>query len=127
MDEHIPRMNTEHSEGEVDVEGAFGEHDIAYWVREGNRLVPATPTQIAAIQEHEALLRLAQWRTNASTHPLHISHLRHIGLHMRHWLSLLLHAHSRLPNTRHIVPAIDRHPNIPLSETQQQAARERPR
>lgn len=48
---------------ELDVEDAFGAHDIEYWVRKGYRLVPATKEEIAHIQECEreqtAYLRLA--------------------------------------------------------------------
>jgi len=46
----------------VDLEDAFGEHRIEYWVRKGNALVPATEHEIAAIRswerEHAAALRL---------------------------------------------------------------------
>lgn len=48
-------------EWELDVEDAFGEHDIEYWVWSGNRLVPAMPEQIAIIHEREALSRLRAW------------------------------------------------------------------
>ena len=54
-------------EGELDVEDAFGEHDIAYWVWSGTRLVPATPDQIATIREREARERLRVW-SDANTH-----------------------------------------------------------
>lgn len=51
---------------ELDVEDAFGEHDIEYWVRRGNRLVPAAAEDIAQIREWErelaAHVRLEQWR-----------------------------------------------------------------
>lgn len=40
-------------------------HDIEYWIWDGKRLVPASPTEQAAIQEAErdqsARRRLAQW------------------------------------------------------------------
>lgn len=49
-------------EDEIDVEDAFGEHDVEYWVRAGNRLIPATEEQVAAIREHEALRRLTRWQ-----------------------------------------------------------------
>lgn len=45
----------------LDVEDAFGEHDIEYWVRKGHRLVPATEAEIAQIQERECE-RVAAWR-----------------------------------------------------------------
>lgn len=48
-------------ERELDIEDAFGEHDIEYWVWSGNRLVPATPDQIVIIREREALARLRAW------------------------------------------------------------------
>lgn len=48
-------------EWELDVEDAFGEHDIEYWVWCGNRLVPATAVQIAIIHEIEAARRLQAW------------------------------------------------------------------
>ncbi|HST87036.1 MAG TPA: hypothetical protein VLJ14_01560 [Ktedonobacterales bacterium] len=46
----------------VDLDDAFGEHHIEYWVRKQNALVPATEREIAAIRawerEHTAALRL---------------------------------------------------------------------
>ncbi len=46
----------------VDLENAFSEHGIEYWVRKENALVPATEHEIAAIRawerEHAAALRL---------------------------------------------------------------------
>ncbi len=47
---------------EFDVEDAFGEHGIEYWVCASNRFVPATAEQIAAIREYEALDRLGRWK-----------------------------------------------------------------
>lgn len=57
----------EGSGADLDVEEAcFGAHEIEYWVREENRLVPATADEIAQIQEWEreqsAHLRLQRWR-----------------------------------------------------------------
>ncbi|HLZ25534.1 MAG TPA: hypothetical protein VKQ30_25705 [Ktedonobacterales bacterium] len=49
----------------LDVEDAFGEHDIEYWVWCGVKLVPATPEQVARIRDHEALLRLQAWKAHA--------------------------------------------------------------
>lgn len=128
MDKHNTQTQVNQPETlcEVDVEDAFGEHDIIYWVPEGNRLVPANPTQIAAIQEHEAHLRLAVWRSNNSTGPLRISQVRHLCLSMRRWL---LHPLARLrpsgsPGLRDTLPTDTRF--IPsLTETQQDAARKR--
>lgn len=40
-------------EMELEVEDAFGAHDIEYWVRRGNRLVPATEEDIARIRAWE--------------------------------------------------------------------------
>ncbi|HEX8032929.1 MAG TPA: hypothetical protein VF510_03740, partial [Ktedonobacterales bacterium] len=111
-------MYTAQTEGEVDVEDAFSEHDIAYWVRDGDRLVPATPTQIAAIQEHETQLRLAAWRAHLSTHPLHINRLRRVGLYLRHTFSLPPVVRSRLLQAQQTAPAADPHPDTPLTETQ---------
>jgi hypothetical protein len=45
---------------EPDVEDAFGDHDIDYWVWRGNKLVPATDEQVALLREREALARLAR-------------------------------------------------------------------
>ena len=59
--DHAPRPSQE-DESELDVEDAFGAHDIEYWVRSGSRLVPATPEQIAAIREREGLRRLGRWQ-----------------------------------------------------------------
>lgn len=128
MDEHDSQTPVHRAETEcdIDVEDAFGQHDIIYWVREGNRLVPATPTQIAAIQEHEALLRLAVWRSDTNTHPLHIRHLRHIGRAMRRWLmhSLAHHRQPRAPDMRDTLPTDTR--TMPsLTEAQQDAAQKR--
>lgn len=47
---------------ELDVEDAFGEHDIEYWVRSGGRLVPATPEQVAELRESAARRRLDRWQ-----------------------------------------------------------------
>lgn len=51
---------------ELDVEDAFSDHDIEYWVRKGNKLVPATDDEIAQIREwgreSSALVRLALWK-----------------------------------------------------------------
>src|SRR5215469_12970872 len=47
---------------EPDVEDAFGQHDIEYWVWRGHTLIPATPEQAAALREREALARLARWQ-----------------------------------------------------------------
>jgi CheY-like chemotaxis protein len=51
---------------DLDVEDAFGNHDIEYWVRHGNKLVPATEDEVAQIQEWEressALVRLTDWK-----------------------------------------------------------------
>lgn len=60
MDQYPPFAADD--EDELDVEDAFGEHDVEYWVRAGNRLVPAVPEQVATIREHEALRRLARWQ-----------------------------------------------------------------
>lgn len=111
---------------EVDVEDAFGEHDIIYWIREGNRLVPANPTQIAAIQEHETRLRLAVWRSNNNTGLLRISQLRHLGLSMPRWLlhPLARLRQSRPPDQRDTLPT-DTRLTHSLTETQQDAARKR--
>lgn len=128
MDKHDSQTpaNRAETECDIDVEDAFGQHDVIYWVREGNRLVPATPTQIAAIQEHEALLRLAVWRSDTSTRPLHIRHLRHIGRATRRWLmhSLTDHRQPRAPDMRETLPTDTR--TMPsLTEAQQDAARKR--
>lgn len=52
-------------EDAVDVEDAFGAHDIEYWVRRGDRLVPATEEDIARIRAWEsqrvAWSLVAQW------------------------------------------------------------------
>ena len=48
-------------DGPRDVEEAFGEHDIDYWVWDGNRLIPASPQKRALIREREALQRLREW------------------------------------------------------------------
>lgn len=47
---------------ELNVEDAFGEHDIEYWVPKDGRLVPATPEEVAELREREALRRLNRWR-----------------------------------------------------------------
>ncbi len=47
---------------EPEVEDAFGEHNIEYWVWQGRKLVPASPEQAALLREHEAMLRLQRWK-----------------------------------------------------------------
>jgi DNA-binding response OmpR family regulator len=51
---------------ELDVEDAFGDHDIEYWVRHGKKLVPATDHEVDQIRERErdssALVRLTLWK-----------------------------------------------------------------
>ncbi len=130
MDKHTTQAQVSQAETicevEVDVEDAFGEHDVLYWVREGNRLVPANPTQIAAIQEYEMRLRLAVWRSNSSTSPLCISQLRHVGLSIHRWLlhPLARLRKSRSPGLRDTLPTDTQF--IPsLTETQQDAAQKR--
>lgn len=55
-----PRLN------EIDLEAAFGSHEIEYWVRKGNALLPATEREIAAIRawerEQSAAIRLEQFK-----------------------------------------------------------------
>lgn len=53
--------NVRHDDTALDVEDAFGEHDIEYWVRKGSRLVPATEAEIAQIQAWERE-RKTVWR-----------------------------------------------------------------
>ena len=61
-----------HDDVELDVEDAFGAHNIEYWVRRGNKLVPATADEVAQIHEWEressARARLALW-TRAEVRP----------------------------------------------------------
>jgi hypothetical protein len=38
---------------DLDVEECFGEHDVEYWVRKGNRLVPATEAEVERIRAWE--------------------------------------------------------------------------
>jgi hypothetical protein len=64
---------------ELDVEDAFGDHNIEYWVRRGNKLVPATDAEIAQIHEWEreasARARLALWkRSEACPWPARLLH-----------------------------------------------------
>lgn len=59
---------TSYEGGELDVEDAFSEHDIEYWVPRDGRLVPATPEQVMIIREHEALLRLPYWQQRDEAH-----------------------------------------------------------
>lgn len=44
---------------EFDVEAAFGEHAVIDWVPQGNRLVPASPQQIASFESAARLERAA--------------------------------------------------------------------
>ena len=50
---------------ELDIEDAFGDNAIEYWMRHGNKLVPATDDEVAQIHEWErdsaALARLPLW------------------------------------------------------------------
>lgn len=55
-----------------------GDHTIEYWVWNGERLMPATAEECAAIQERERLQsarrRLARWQQEGfATHPPHSS------------------------------------------------------
>lgn len=77
LDAHSPpahEADVPLDDGELDVEDAFGDgdHDIEYWVRHGNRLVPATDDEVAQIHEWEresaALARLAllkRWQVHS--------------------------------------------------------------
>lgn len=60
-------------DAELDVEDAFGAHDIEYWVRRENRLVPATAEDIERIRAWEsqrvALLLVERWERE-QPHPL---------------------------------------------------------
>jgi hypothetical protein len=64
---------------ELDVEDAFGEHDIEYWVWSGNRLVPATPEQTALIREREALSCLRAWKVIQTSHAHDRAHTEPTG------------------------------------------------
>ncbi|GAC1447035.1 MAG: hypothetical protein PVSMB4_01090 [Ktedonobacterales bacterium] len=48
--------------GELDVEDAFGAHDIEYWIWHDNRLIPASPDTAARLRELDALHRLHAWQ-----------------------------------------------------------------
>lgn len=48
--------------GELDVEDAFGQHDIEYWIWHDNRLIPASPDTAARLRELDALHRLRAWQ-----------------------------------------------------------------
>ncbi len=93
----------------LDVEEAFGEHDIEYWVPKRNRLVPATDEEIAQIQEwerervamrHLARLKEAE-RPNRRWNARLSGHLRALRL----WRSRSAHnaaqARSVAPMTSH--------------------------
>lgn len=41
------------TDDDLDVEDCFGAHDVEYWVRRGNRLVPATANEVARIHAWE--------------------------------------------------------------------------
>jgi hypothetical protein len=45
---------------ELELDDAFGEHSIEYWVWSGKRLVPATAEHIATIHEMEERLHLTR-------------------------------------------------------------------
>ena len=70
----VSEANVPRDDAKLDVEDAFGDHDIEYWVRRGNKLVPATEDEVAQIHEWEressALARLPLWeqqQTGAGT------------------------------------------------------------
>lgn len=48
--------------GELDVEDAFADHNIEYWIWHNNRLVPASPDRAARLREIDALHRLDSWK-----------------------------------------------------------------
>lgn len=90
----------------LEVEDAFGEHDIEFWVPKENRLVPATDEEIAQIQEWErergAMRRLARLkeaeRPNRRWNARLSGHLRALRL----WRSMSAHhatqAHDNVPS-----------------------------
>jgi hypothetical protein len=65
---------------ELDVEDAFGDHTIEFWVRKGNTLVPATDDEVAQIHEWEreakSRARLAAWQ---------LTETRSWSAHLLHW------------------------------------------
>lgn len=58
----LASADDDHDTGDYDVGGAFGEHDIEYWVYDGKRLVPASPDEAERLRELEAWPRLTRWQ-----------------------------------------------------------------
>jgi hypothetical protein len=82
---HLPAFGGEQplDDVELDVEDAFGDHSIEFWVRKGNTLVPATNDDVAQIREWEreakARARLAAWQ---------LTETRSWSAHLLHWAPL---------------------------------------
>ena len=90
---------------ELDVEDAFGAHDIEYWVRRGNRLVPAAAEDIAQIQEWERELaahaRLERWRRDERrAQRWRVRFLRRALARCEAWMKWVLHHDTTRATTR---------------------------
>jgi hypothetical protein len=49
-------------EGDYDVGEAFGDHNIEYWIYDGQRLVPASPDEEERLRDWWAMRRLETWQ-----------------------------------------------------------------
>ena len=78
-----------HDDAELDVEDVFGDYNIEYWVRKGNKLVPASEDEVAQIHEWEreasARARLARWK-RAEARPWPARLLRGVPFRGAMWL-----------------------------------------
>jgi hypothetical protein len=68
---HLPYFDGEQppDDVELDVEDAFGDHTIEYWVHKAHKLIPATDDQVAQVariheweRESRVRARLAAWQ-----------------------------------------------------------------
>jgi hypothetical protein len=75
------------TDDDLDVEDCFGEHNVEYWVRRGNRLVPATADEVARIhaweRERNMLVRLERLKDEERRRRTIIFRLRAV---VRRWM-----------------------------------------
>jgi hypothetical protein len=73
---------------DLEVEECFGEHDVEYWVRRGNRLVPATADEVARIhaweRERMTLVRLERLKDEERRQRTILFRLRAV---VRRWMA----------------------------------------
>lgn len=62
------------------------EHNIEYWLWDGERLIPASPDESERLREREALLRLGYWQSQSERNGV-VQHPQwHGKIRMVHWM-----------------------------------------